>query len=186
MKNKKTVIKKGDEVRIINPEFFVRCGYELTPSIVAEQFTEEQKIKLFHSINEIFEIPTNITSSGDLFMFDKSYKSYVFEKILDQVAYYKVKKLGFGGPERKIYTKKIEQNAGKIFRVYDKKVVTTGLYNGAHVIRDYGSGMNEYEPAFLFQSKKHVILNLGFLDKPDWLQIGVDLQIEEKNVEVIK
>ena len=65
--NTKTKIKKGDKVRIINPEFFVRCGYDNNPSYCAEKIVADHKEDIVNLIKTVFPYRgrTGVTVTGE-------------------------------------------------------------------------------------------------------------------------
>lgn len=88
------------------------------------------------------------------------------------MAYWILKKNGFGGKERSIHTKNRPELKDKILRVLDKKVVKTGIYN-------YGWGYgDDYDPPYLGNEKSHIILSICITDG-----FFEEFRIEEKNVE---
>jgi hypothetical protein len=94
------------------------------------------------------------------------------EKIIDQIAFGFLIKNKFGGPERKIFTKKDEFKLGKVYEVWNKRTVKTGT-------RISGGGMFEdYEPPYLKDVKSHTILSLYSCSSGKF-------EIESTNVEKI-
>ena len=188
---KKYVIRPGDTVRIINPEFFLRCGYPLSLKDGIKMVLEDEKDKeLFHGLCDHFGI--SITNPR---------KDYY--RIIDILAYYKIRNSGFGGRERKIYTRKVEEAKGHEFTVLSKKMVMTGHYVPGTNFSYFDEC--EHEPPYLEGAKSHMILYLhdGCVDgdffyvenvtrpldrNQGWILTSNDncpLAIERCNVEVV-
>ena len=164
----KTVYRVNDRVKIINPDFFVRVGYPWTVEYgVNTLVTSEEKEK----IKELIGI-NNIDREYLLFEYENIFKVNLFDKIVEELARYKIRAGGFGGKERSIYTEKIEEFKGKIVRVTSKKVVKTGSYNHGSWHED------DYCPAYLSNEKSHVLLEV-------YTSSGHRF-IEENNVELVK
>lgn len=158
------VIRVDDYVKIVTPDFFIRCGYPLTKEIVKETLlTKEKKLKIL----QLLEIKTETLD------FIEENKTY--QKILDELAYHILKQNEFGGKERKIYTETLQDLTNKEYRVISKSVKKTGFYKPSSY---YGYYEPEYEPAFLEKEKGNVILTLNCYSYKfkDWLKI------EAKNV----
>lgn len=78
----KVKLKVGDQIKIVNPEFYIRHGYELTQSKVVEEFTPEQLNKISELCNYF-----GIKSNNDK----------LINRVKYAVAYGIVKTRGFGG-----------------------------------------------------------------------------------------
>lgn len=213
---KKQIIRQGDVVRIINPEFFIRCGYPLCLKDGIKMIMEDKEgLKaLDDGIAEVLEDkikPSGTNASNSIFRDIFVSRSSVltrtqkdFESIIKILAYYKIKKLKFGGNKRQIFTKRVEEAKGHDFEVLKKKMVVTGNYipgskGGSTPYGDY-----EAEPPCLDDSKSHMILYLndGSVDghffyvnnairpvSTKWSMVQNDLwplAIERDNIEVIK
>lgn len=170
-KNKKPVYRHGDKVRIVNPEFFIRCGYA-TDFWETLKETENNK-ELIEKVDNF--IKESVGSIGELA------EAKVRSKILAALNYGFVAKKGLGN-ERKIYTKVVEAYRDKIFTVYRKKVVKTGVR-----YHERGNDEDGYDPSYLYQEKSHVILYLSsdsfeLTNFDDWNTSFDGLGIEEKNV----
>jgi hypothetical protein len=132
------IIRVGDEVKVINPECFLRCGYPLTKLDVYQEVEEKYN-------RQIYEL---IRHTG---MHDPKYHLVKY-KIIDALAYGLLKQRRFGGHERKIYTDTWKELHNKIGVVRKIKFVTTGTYNAG------GGYAEDYDPPFLSSVGTHKIL----------------------------
>lgn len=164
------IIRVGDLVRVINPQVFVRVGYNLTKQIVKESLiTNEEKTSIAQLISKK-ETAYNL----DLW---SPVENKVFDEMLDSLAYLKLKRNGFGGKERKIFTEYNSDLLNKELKVESKRFVKTGFYQPGGV---FGYFEPEYEPAYLEKEKSNIILKLY---DPDNLDLCVSpVEIEAKNV----
>lgn len=167
---KKQVFKIGEKVKIINPEFFIRCGYNLTIQDGLNMITPEERQVILKMLDKKSQF--NYSYHGG----DK-----IFDKILNEIAYSKIRGMGFGGKERKIFTKRIENLTNGTGTIISKKTVKTGKYESGYVS---GWETPEYNPPFLGNEKTHIILSLDLVENPDEIYLDA-LRIEEKNVEKI-
>lgn len=171
---KKFVHKIGSTVKIINPLVFKRCGYKLGIEEGVELITLEEK-------NQIAKIIGYDMSDILAFNYSKvnSHKCRSFDKILQEIAYCKIRALNFGGRERGIRTEDKKELLNQEYVVIQKKVVQTGTYYPGGGGIDYYTGEYDYCPAYLQNVKAHVILGLS---KTNYIWSGPDFWIEEKNV----
>lgn len=169
---KKIVFRHGDKVKIITPEIFVRCGYPKTIESETKVVIEEQGNRLIEMLKELGL--RNSLSGGHYF-------TRVFNKIAREIAYGRLKQNGFGGCERKIYTR-TEDIKDKKFEVVGKRCVKTGVYNAPSGGYDYYSGGYDCDPGYLGNEKTHVILEIQPCDMISFIRER-PLEIEEVNVE---
>ena len=87
---KKEKIKCGDTVKIINPAFFVRCGYNDTLEKQSEEILKNHEYDLMAVLKKITPL------------IDRYSKQ--FNVILKGLAYVKCRENKLGGSERKIFT----------------------------------------------------------------------------------
>jgi hypothetical protein len=164
---KKIVFKPDQRVQIINPEIFIRCGYNLTKKDGLNMISDEDKATIAKIIGG--RTAYNLSFNG----FDG-----IYDKVLDEIAYSRIKEKSFGGSERKIFTELKEKYRNQFAYVNSKRIVKTGKYEAG-----YTSGWEqpEYNPPFLGAEKSNIILNLGC---EDWGLSFEDysFEIEEKNV----
>ncbi len=147
------VIRKNDLVRIVNPIIVERCGYPLTKQIIKDTiFTDEQKRSIYTLM-----LSFGINSSNIL----DDIQDDTHEKILDIMAWKVLKKKGFGGPQRQLFTIKKESLRGKSAVVVGRKVVKTGKYFSPSRYFSNYDGEYDYEPGGLSDEKTHVLLQLS-------------------------
>jgi hypothetical protein len=160
----KSRIKIGDYVRIDNPEMFVRCGYPLSiqdmrKEIKDNHFIDIEKfiISIVHGEDKVKDFNlTNVVSHKDTYL----NKSKTSQAIIDLLAYEMLRHRNFGGRERSIHTKIVEENRGKIVQVNGTKMCVTGNYVAGSGSMDYWSGEYDYEPPYLENQKSHRILSV--------------------------
>lgn len=188
---KKSSIKVGDKVTIINPEFFVRCGYPMTfeqaCKEVEEKFCKEKDVM-------DFLCKIGLVEEKNKYLVDKDYTLIrTKDKIIGALGYYylgRVKR--FGGSERKIYTIRKEDyvkiNTDNVWKVTKYKMVVTGTYYPPGGGYNY-YGEYDYEPGGLSNMEQHKILQLEHgwpfirpVDNFNEYQFG-EGWIEAKNVE---
>ena len=162
----KQIIRIGDYVRVVHPEFFVRCGYPETQKGVfdAMSITDDTTV---HTMFRQMGIPAR--------------EGYV-RTIMQRLAHYRWRESGCGGPYRRIHTKTLEDAEGLVFRVVSKRTCITGDYFAPSMYQDWESGHFESEEGGLRNRQTHVIL---CVESVDYLFSG-DEQIESCNVELIK
>jgi len=160
------IIRVGDKIKVVIPEFFTRCGYPMTLQDGREYIEKELRQKIEEFVNQ-----TGIVSFPILLQADTE-SDLLVDSIVTAFAYAYVKKMAFGGKERKIYTLASPYYRNKIFKVDGVRFVKTGIYTPGRAVFDYW-GWNEYCQPFLSEEKTHKILQLA---------VG---EIECKNVEKI-
>lgn len=153
------IIREGDNIRIIIPEYVDRVGYPLTKKIIVELMTKEQKNRLYKSIAEIFGLE-HYSNDPSLIFFDTKNKRDD-ERVLYAIADKILKERGWGGCERKIYTKTDDKCGDQVYTVAKKKIVKTGTYVHGGGGYDYYTGEWDYEPAYLSNEKTHVLYGIG-------------------------
>lgn len=200
---KKEVIRQGDIVRVIHPEFFIRCGYPLSIKDGMDMIMNDEEAMtalsqgIDKALNKKCSIPLKDEILGLVPHTNRPRKiSNDFNRIIRILAYYRIANEGFGGKERSIYTKWVEEAKGKEFKVIGKKTVATGTYVPASGGYSSYSGEYEYdyEAPFLDGLKNHVILELmdGSYDGNYYFvgntikELGTCLWIEKCNVEKVK
>jgi hypothetical protein len=178
--NRSEIIRIGDRVRIVNPEFFVRCGYPLNKELVLRNNLKQE------DVNKIDAFITSFGLNNFYVDLDKSNHIYtrVFDKIADAIAYGLLNKEGFGGRERKIYTEYLEPYKDIVCEVIGRKIVNTGYYRSGGKSYDYYNGGYDYEPASLEDQQTHIIYTVDLI--PNELPSrNLFLEIEKKNLEKI-
>jgi hypothetical protein len=182
----KSKFQTGTKVRIINPEFFVRCGYPETIDSATKKFLEwcdQNGDSAKERLNKAFPfLGFNIFDSIN--EFDPIIRALAKE--------YNKKVLKFGGRERKIYTKRIEKLKGAEMVISEFKrplIKKTGVYQPACNYKNW-MAYDDYKPAELKDVKTHVfypvywpsksVVGLDFIDGDEYVS-----WIERENLEIL-
>jgi hypothetical protein len=169
MRKRKTPnIRAGDAVRVVTPEAFVRCGYPLAFEDVAAAVRKDhgEAVSLFLVGVGVHFPPHGVPRAVD--------------KVVKAIAYEHLRQAGYGGRERRVYTRPLPGLAGQTRRVAGVRFVKTGTYSPGRV--DY---WGEHYPAFLENEQTRRIL---LLDGPGWADdrdYWHPLEIDAENVEVV-
>lgn len=144
-------VRSGDRAKVLVPERFVRCGYELTPSIAAEKLrkTHAQEIAVFlESLGINSKSWTESAPGGKIHLRDHR----AMDRFLNGLGFLYTRANGFGGSERKIFTKHESDLEDAIVWVLETRQVMTGVYyppsGGWSFNPDYGDDY-DYEPGGL-------------------------------------
>jgi hypothetical protein len=160
-----SIVRVGDQVRIVNPQIFIRCGYPWSKQYVIENvITADERQGLAKLLG--YNYATDI--GGEYFR--------PYNTMLEAFAYFKLIKNNFGGRERSIHTENKPELQDKICRVVGKKTVKTGVYRSGSCYGEEG----DWEPPYLDDEKTHIILELCEID--NFMQ---EFKIESKNVEKV-
>lgn len=186
-----------DYVKIIEPKFFIRCGYPLTTKMVYNEMFENNKEnkEVIEKMLGHFGLGQSI-KDGVPFIFseDKGLHGLAVE-ISYKIAREMLGVKKWGGKERSIYTIILEQFRGKTFLVEGTKMCWTGTREPASGGYDYYNGGEEYDPPYLGNAKAHRILRLSsamaHTDATVWelrdsRECVDDLMIEDCFVEKVK
>lgn len=142
----KSKIKVGDLVRIVNPQIFVRCGYPLCLKDVMESIDQNIAIDLIKKVTGIpDQQPLNITPKVERAIRD----------INKGLAYALMLSKGFGGSERRIYTREEPSYLNAIVKVESKRRVVTGDRYGGCGPGYYG---DEAEGPALENQEHHTLI----------------------------
>ena len=158
-KKKDEIIRKGDVVRIINPEFFIRCGYPLAFSTVLAE-VQEKDSKYQEKIDDLLRNFFVIGNAKEVFKMtaDKHDTSKIKYQIESAIAYGLLKRREFGGNERKIYREKYVTITHRDWEVIGKKVVKTGI---RQTFTDFDPEGDPVRGApFLHKEQSHIILEI--------------------------
>lgn len=175
MNSTKTKIKVGDRVKIINPEFFVRCGYDNNLKSQAELIESNHKRDILDLIGKVFPRKAVWNPSGSLpdEYYHEGFRTNLdiaVNKIASALAYEAVKRDMRSGAERKVFTKRRDLTIGwdcYNLEVEKVKFVKTGKYVPS------SSGYEDWEPGYLSGEKTHRILQL---ETGDWIE---DIHVEK-------
>jgi hypothetical protein len=177
MSKRKNIIRRYDNVRIVHPNVFVRCGYPLTKKIMKERMTPEQ-LEAVVTMFKAFGIQSRPEIAFDL----SKKRESSYDKVIDIIAERMLFGEQWGGAERQIYTEHRPELKGQTFQVIGKRVVKTGTYQPASSYQGYYDMYPEYEPAYLDGCETHVILELNHCED---ITVYRNLEIERCNVELI-
>lgn len=167
-------IRAGQVVRIVRPDFFVRCGYPM------DWATETARVKKERGA----AIREFLKAEGIKPAYFPYADTPAFEKIAKALAHELCKQAGWGGKERTIHTKAFPDLAGEQSVIESVRFVKTGTYATSSANYD-----GEYDQPYLMDEKTHRILQTaleGIVDDP-WFGEGVymRLEIEAANVELV-
>lgn len=164
-KKKEDIIRIGDKVKIINPRIIDRVGYpKSVEDIIRNEFTKEDADKVDGLISHLSGLPRNIFTP-----YNKSYdlkREHLFDYIVRECAYIRLKRNGFGGNARTIHYKEIANDIKDLeFDVVGKKLAKTGTrvggtpeyFNGSYDIDAEGPSFNE--------EATHIILTVEWHDE---------------------
>jgi len=182
------IIRRGDVVRIKNPEMFIRCGYPLSFPDVCEEVSEIHKEDILKFIDKV----TDIKPKLEIRVTDPT-NNRIYQAIVKELAYIRMREKKFGGSERRIFTLRNEAFKNARAEVFGVKIVKTGDYVKGSRGYDPYSGEYDYEPSYLGNEKTHKILQLyirtpiiqrqpKLVSAPDW---NYDIAIEVIHVEKI-
>lgn len=165
-----SIIRVGDTIKIIIPEYVDRVGYPLTKRIIVESMTREQKNKLYKSIAEIFDLK-HYSGDPSLLFSDPKDDDRVLYAIADKI----LEKRGWGGRDRSIYTTFDGSLTDVVYTVCKKRVVKTGTYVAGGGSRDYWTGEYECDPSYLKNEKTHILYGVdGYITKDRYLTFFTD------------
>jgi len=180
---KPSIIRVSDKVKIINPEFFIRCGYPKSQKSEIEVVKKEFRHVILNMI----------CSREKCHSFDIDRHNHLLEKVCREIAYARLRNMGYGGNERKIYTERLEEHKDKTFRVVSIKFCKTGKYyppsgpsGGGYYAED------DYESGGLANEKTHKILHIVPFLLPSSMSahslrmMDDPLMIETTNVEKVE
>lgn len=146
MKNNK-IIRRNDNVKIIIPNFFVRCGYPMCP--------ENETKSIFREFGK--EINGLLTKIG-VKRFQNFGNTEFLDKLCKEIAYAKCKTNHYGGHDRQIFTQEMPELKDSTFHVLNTKYVKTGKYNHGSFYQTIDG--SDYEPAYLSNEKTHKLLQI--------------------------
>jgi hypothetical protein len=165
---KADIIRVGDEIKIIKPFFFIRCGYPMDVKEETEKICNEYGVNVGKLMGDV-----GVNVGNDIG------RSSHFYKICRELAYAKCKTQKFGGRTRSLYTEEIPEYLGISCRVSNIKYVKTGEY---HPRKAYYGDEPDYDPAFLSEEKTHKLIKCFVYHTSI---ICADKWIEAVNVEKI-
>lgn len=176
------IIRVGDKVKIINPEFFLRCGYDNNHKGACEIIDKTYK----HQINRfiyIWEQSLMKRKTGSIPLCKLICEnSSIYLKIASALAYDLVNKNMKEGVERKIYTERVDFYRSNIFFVSSIEYVRTGIYHLPYGGYNNGTEEYDYKPGYL---DRPVVRKILYFNEFLYGLSGDKTAIEDCNVEKI-
>lgn len=177
-KSKTLGIRPGVKARVMVPERFIRCGYDLNPQIAGEMLLkdhEEAIITFLDAIGITWLTESVFDADGKLRRVLRAENRNV-GKLLADLGYFYAGAKGFGGKERKIFSVPEPALEDKIVLVEETRQVMIGTYYAPSGGRDY-DGDYWYEPGGLDGQESIKIARVRFHpDENTWsnIQMTVD------------
>jgi hypothetical protein len=175
-------IKVGDIVRIVRPDFFIKCGYENNHQAAVEKIENTYWEQTFRFIYDWEK--SLVKEKGVDFISWERYRSELanpksLHKIISALAYDLVSKNREDGAKRVIFLERRKEDKGLIATVKAIKTCQTGIYISpkGHCTEEGW----EVESGYIKDPKYHRIL---ILDCPE-IDEGNLILIEDINVEKI-
>jgi len=171
------IIRVGDQIKIIKPVFYIRCGYpmdvkEETEKVFSEygKSVEQLMIDVGATTKKEWSTPRILDSPREPSLY----------KICRELAYAKCKLLKFGGKTRSLHTEEIPEFQGISSRVLEIKYVKTGEYYPSSFHHSYFDEP-DYNPGGLNKQKTHKLVRCFLHSSP----LCGDKWIEAVNIEKI-
>lgn len=164
-------VRSGDKARVIIPDRFVRCGYELTPAIAAEKLKSEHAEEIAVFLDSIGISRSAWTDQ----VFGDNPKTVIrdhraMDRFLSGLGFLYTRAMEFGGSERKIFTQYDFALEDRTVWVMETRQVMTGIYYGPsggwYHSPDYGMDY-DFEPGGLDDRESHKICRVTFADRND-------------------
>ena len=163
------IIREGDLVRVINPEFVVSCGYENNHKAAAEWIGERFGNQILRFIYDVGKAQTESAGKEPKAKFESAFISFdnyekhlrnphSYSKIISALAYDRVNRLMKSGMEKKLITKTFPDRMGTMFTVGDIFYRQTGIYWPPSRHYDNWTGECDCESGGLNKVKHHKIL----------------------------
>jgi len=176
---RKDVIRIGDNIKVITPEIFVRCGYPLTKQIVMDTIITKEQREAIRTMFKAFGIPIIKDYPDNILEVDETNS---FNKVLDTMAGIILVQKNWGGKERNTFTETKSELLDVIGNVIGKRIVKTGTYNSGHTHRYY-DGEFDYDPAYLSNEASHIILKFVAIDNlNEKIYYRQEFEIEECHI----
>jgi hypothetical protein len=170
MKPRKKYAAIGEQVRIVTPKEFVRCGYPLTIKIIMEQqFEEIEKdcARMFAALEKKPAPPTpsepglvtdwGFTIPGVQVSDIPAMSATVHGMLCAAIAAYRLEQQNFGGNIRLIVERDGVCDPGDLAVVIKKSLVKTGKRIASWGGQDQRTGEWDYEPGGLENEQTHCV-----------------------------
>jgi len=157
------IIRVGDMVKVINPQLFIRCGYPMSFKDSVEEVKKEHGDKIRNFMLNIEGITRNNSPLFAKYTLKERItdENKTFLKIVNALAYDHIRRKGFGGRVRQIFTKEDTRWQDEELLVDNIKFVKTGVYVKGGTYYTYDEPYPEYEPSCLDDEATHKILGLS-------------------------
>ncbi len=185
--DREKIIRVGDKVKIINPEFFVGCYYDNNLKDTMDEVYEKYEI-------EIRRFIIKTLSGKDDHRDDEAIRTQIMMERPSKAVEYIAKGLAYElvgrrikeGNERKIHTCLLPEYQNNIFEVTDIQYCQTGFFDrGYYSPGSYFEPEGEYIPNGLTKIKVHKILTI-FLANSVHAIDDEGMKIETIHVEKVK
>lgn len=181
------IIRVGDQVKISNCMFFVRCGYPLCVKDLTESIMSRNKSEISNLLEK--EVHPKLSGDHKGWLTNNTVLDYEIERVCKTIASIKIVVDKWGGNRREIYEKSIPDLKNECFIVKEVKFVKTGIrHQGGGYTYTY-FGEEDYDPTYLDIDKTYKILTLDYVDlaqreKLEYLNLEEDddLRIQAPNV----
>lgn len=150
-------------VKIIKPDFFLRCGYPMDHTATKQEIIKEYTADINALVAKVIGRPVIAVALVA--------PSKVIDDIAGRLAFAKLSSCGFGGRKRSIYTESRPEFEGTVHTVLGTRFVVTGTYEPGFGGSPWDS---EPEPPQLVNQQRHRIFDLG------------PFEIESVNCEILK
>jgi hypothetical protein len=178
-------LKEYDPVKIINPTFVMRIGFNLCVADIISSWTNSDKIAIPSLIKRLSGEPAEevvVAEYSDTFLDTFSAKPEKYNSLYYTLAQAVLKKKNFGGNRKSLHTKEFPELLNATATVSSRKVRKTGTYVPASGGYNY-EGEYDYDPAYLANEKTHVLYELRKIQMVDGRYAMID---EDKNLRISK
>lgn len=141
----------GSTIKIVEPYMFLRCGYPLTLEDVRGRYRDQ----ITEKVNKVISVIDDISP----------HDNYFIHKLETAFASDIIRKLGWGGDERKVY----EQSLGTIyedarFTLKAKTMVYEGKRHSGYSHYDSQNGDYDGHPTFFQTRRGHCVYTLDCVE----------------------
>lgn len=163
-KRNPNLLRVGDTAKVLIPNRFIRCGYNITPLIAAEQLIEEHTEEIVEFFNTIGLQGDNYRKTGP-YKFKSTTSKIDMDRrgmrmFMKALGYFKVGSQHFGGADRKVHSEPVNILEGATVKVTETRQVMTGEYFGPFGGGPDYNGEYDYEPGGLNNQKSNRILKV--------------------------
>lgn len=184
------IIREGDLVRVVSPEVLIRVGYPMSQEDALKAVREKYDQAILDVIEDMHGVSARRREETQVAGFSlidrkKLSDTRCFKNVMRELSYGYLRAKGFGGRERRIYTRTEPKLKGEVFPVRRVKIHKTGDYFGPSGGYCEWTGDYDYEPGGLENERTH-----KFVDVCTYGMLKMDgsdgTWIEVCNVEKVK